>query len=335
MPRVFDVDIKYKLEELESVLRKRYRIEHPVKYRDWRTYEQEFSYRIQKAIASLDPLISEAVSSIKVAKGPGKPGKLTLEQKVKLLLIKQLVGESNRMFSNMLAIFSMLSRVTVSYKSIERLYSDEKVMIALYNLHTIMLKKKGLELSDATGDGTGYSLTITKHYNSFARERREKAKEQSSDGGKMKSFAFTFRLMDLGTRMYIAYGSSTRSEKDAYLKAITMLESMDVHLKSVRLDRYYSYPSYVKDFKDTDVYIIPKKNATLNGPLKWREIMKEFILNTPSYMEEYHKRSNSESSFSADKKMLGWNVAQRRDDRIDCALSSIGVWHNLFQLGRP
>ncbi len=75
---------------------------------------------------------------------------MTLEQKVKLLLIKQLVGESNRMFSNMLAIFSMLSGVRVSYKSIERLYSDERVMIALYNLRTIMLIRKGLELSDAT-----------------------------------------------------------------------------------------------------------------------------------------------------------------------------------------
>ncbi len=71
MPRVFDVDIKYKLEELDSILRKRYKIEHPVKDRDWRTYEQEFSYRIQKAITSLDPLIREAVSSIKVAKVPG------------------------------------------------------------------------------------------------------------------------------------------------------------------------------------------------------------------------------------------------------------------------
>ncbi len=238
------------------------------------------------------------------------------------------------MFSNMLAIFSMLSGVRVSYKSIERLYSDERVMIALLNLHTIMLRRKGLEQSDATGDGTGYSLTITKQYNSFAKERREKAKEQSSDGRKMKCFAFTFRLMDLGTKMYIAYGSSTRSEKDAYLKAITMLKSIDVHLNSIRLDRYYSYPSYVEEFKGTDVYIIPKKNATLNGPLKWRETMKEFILNTPSYMEEYHKRSNSESAFSADKKMLGWSVSQKRNDRIDCALSSMGVWHNLFQIGR-
>jgi transposase len=334
VPRVFDVDIKYKLEELESVLRKRYRIEHPVKDRDWRTYEQEFSYRIQKAITSLDPLIREAVSSIKVAKGPGKPGTLTLEQKVKLLLIKQLVGESNGMFSNMLAIFSMLSGVRVSYKSIERLYSDERVIMALYNLHTIMLRRKGLEQSDATGDGTGYSLTITKHYQSVVQRMRDGAKEQAEGESRKKCFVFTFRLMDLGTRMYIAYGNSMRSEKDAFERAMVMLKSTDVRMNSIRLDRYYSRPSYVNEFGDTDVYVIPKKNSTLNGPIKWRETMMNFVLNTSRYMEEYHKRSNSESAFSADKKMLGWNVSQKRYERIDCALSSIEVWHNLFQLGR-
>jgi hypothetical protein len=38
-----------------------------------------------------------------------------LEQQVKLLLIKQLVGESNRMFANMLDMFSMLPGIDVSY----------------------------------------------------------------------------------------------------------------------------------------------------------------------------------------------------------------------------
>ena len=56
----------------------------------------------------LEPLIEEAVSSIKLIHGPGHPHSLSLQQRVKLLLIKQLVGESNRMFANMLDIFSMV-----------------------------------------------------------------------------------------------------------------------------------------------------------------------------------------------------------------------------------
>ena len=40
----------------------------------------------------------------------------------------------------------------------------------------------------------------------------------------------------------------------------------------------------------------------------------------------------SYDGFAADKKMLGWGIAQRREDRIDCANVCTGLWHNLFNL---
>jgi hypothetical protein len=124
MSRIMDNDIQYKLEEINSILGKKYKLEHPEKERDWRTYEQEFSRRIKMAmnIPDLDPLVNQAASSIRIIKGPGHPHSLSLEQRVKLLDQKQLVGESNRMFANMLDIFSMLSGIDVSYKTIERLF---------------------------------------------------------------------------------------------------------------------------------------------------------------------------------------------------------------------
>ena len=71
--------------------------------------------------------------------------------------------------------------------------------------------------------------------------------------------------------------------------------------------------------------MIPKKNATLNGSQKWKDTIREFVENTMPYLEQYHQRSNSESGFAADKKMPRWNLAQRRDDRIDNALFLTGV----------
>ena len=139
MPRVTGDDIQYKLEEINSTIGKKYRLEHPRKERDWHTYEEEFSTRIKAAMKDLDPLINEAVSSITIIHGPGHPYSLPLDQRVKLLLIKQLVGESNRMFANMLAVFSMLSGIDVSYKTVERLYSDGEVIIAVHNLHALIL----------------------------------------------------------------------------------------------------------------------------------------------------------------------------------------------------
>ena len=87
---------------------------------------------------------------------------------MKLLLIKQLVGESNRIFANMLDVFSMLSGIEISYKTVERFYSDEEVIMAHHNLHVLLLKEKDIQKSDATGDGTGSSVTISRPYESAA-----------------------------------------------------------------------------------------------------------------------------------------------------------------------
>jgi len=56
---------------------------------------------------------------------------------------------------------------------VERLYSDELVMMALHNMQVLSLKK-GIRESDATGDGTGYSLTVKKNYESYAQNLRTK-----------------------------------------------------------------------------------------------------------------------------------------------------------------
>ena len=151
---------------------------------------------------------------------------------------------------------------------------------------------------------------------------------------KKRLFAYSFAKMDLETRLYIAFRSSMKSEREAYDRAMDLLAIMGIHMDSIRLDRYYSSPSYVDKLGDTKVFVIPKKNATLNGSQKWKGTMKEFVADTMSYLEQYHQRSNSESGFAADKKMLGWNVAQRRDDRIDNALFCTGVWYNMFNMGR-
>ncbi len=337
-----DDDIRNRLKEIDGHIRKEYIESHPEKERDWRTYEQLFSKRIRDAVKALDPLVHEAVSTIMIEPRTGRPDVLTLEQKVKLLLIKQLVGESNRMFANMLDVFSMLSGIEVSYKTVERLYSDEEVMMALHNLHILLLKKRGVEKSDASGDGTGYSLSISKHYESIAKKLKERAKENEStsasslssseESPRKRVFAYSFRLMNLSSRMYLAYGSSLRPEKEAFDRAMRMLATIDdVTLRTVRLDRYYSTPGYVDSFGDaTKVFVIPKSNATLNGSWKWKETMMEFVRNTMKYLEQYHQRSNSESGFAADKKMFGWSISQRREDRIDCANVCTGLWHNLF-----
>jgi len=57
-------------------------------------------------------------------------------------------------------------------------------------------------------------------------------------------------------------------------------------------------------------------------------IMKTSLLQ----LSEHFKRNNSESGWASDKKMFGWKISQKREDRIDTALFCGTIWHNLFFL---
>lgn len=342
--------MKLKTKDVREVVRilddiiEEYKEETTEKKRDWRTYEQQLSNRIRTAMRNLNPLIDEAVSNIEVIKVEtrGRKRKLTLKQKVELLFIKHLIEKSNREMSNMLVIFSLLSDIDISYKSVERLYSDDEVHLALLNLHSLILKKKGVNNPDCTGDGTGYSLTIKQHYASSAQKLKDKSnkesKKKSNKGSKKKGkFIFSFRLMDLDTRMYIVYGTGLKSEQEAFYKAMEMARSTEI--ESIRLDRYYALQSYVKYIenlfgKDVIIYVIPKKNATIKGPLKWKKVLYDFVNDTKGFLGEYYKRNQSESGFSEDKRRFGWNIPQKRPERIETHNFCTSLWHNMLWLGK-
>ncbi len=65
----------------------------------------------------------------------------------------------------------------------------------LNNLFINSIKRKGITSIDASGDGTGYSLTITKHYRSIREKDGESVKEDR--------FVYSFAFMDIQTRMYV------------------------------------------------------------------------------------------------------------------------------------
>jgi len=319
-------------EILDAIIQE-YKKRSPKRKRDWRTYEQRVAERVKTAIAELEPLVDESIAFIKtVRRGQrGRKPELTLKQKTNLLLLKHLIWKSNREMSIMVAIFTALSGIDVSYKTVERLYSDEEVLMVLYNMHSLVLKRKGVKRPNCSGDGTGYSLTIKDHYATAARKWKGGAKRS----GKRKRFVYSFRLMDLDTRMYIAHGTSFKSEDEAFLKVAEM--AAEIGIDSVRLDKYYSGQKRVEllgqKFGDVTMYLIPKKNATVKGPWEWKQMLKRFVKDTEGYLREYFKRNQSESGFSEDKRRFGWKVMQKREDRVDTANFCTLIWHNLFWLG--
>jgi len=324
-------DVIAKLDEIIE----EYKKEHPEKERDWRTYEQQFARRAKTCFTELEPLVEEAVSSISIVTGEnrGNEPKLTLKQKVLLLLLKHFCGKSNRSMEWMVVLFSLLSDVDVSYKTIERLYSDEAVQLAIFNLHTLLLKRKGVKNSDCCGDGTGHAVQVTQHYATSIQKLKDKAKENL---GTLK-FIYSFALLDIKKRMYIAYGTSFKSEKDAFEKALAMAKEIGIDIKSLRLDRYYSAESYVEICREylgnVKTFIIPKSNIATIGIGAWSRMIYRFTDDTKGFLEEYFQRNQSESSFSEDKKRTGWRIAQKKDERIETAYGLTSLWHNLFWLG--
>jgi len=326
MVKITAKDVRKRVKNLKKLI-EAYKKYHPKKDRDYVKYEKDFKRMLKKTIRNLDKLISESIRGINIFYRNKDRHSLSLRKRMRLILVKELTEKGNRKTANTLGLFSMLSGTDISYKTVERLYADNFLKLALFNLLILSLKKRGVKEIDACGDATGYSLTITKHYSSYVQKLKEKAKEQNFE---KKCFVYNFALMDLKNKMYVCFGSSLKSEKEAFDKAMQMLQDVDVKIKSIRLDRYYSCPVYVNQFKDSKIYIIPKKTVNLRHGAKWTETMGNFLFNTIKYLEEYFKRNNSESGWASDKKMFGWKISQKIYDRMDMALFVRMVWHNLI-----
>ena len=319
-----------------------YKEESSTTKRNWRTYEQRVAERLKTAFRELKPLVHEAVSTITFVSGETRGAKpiLTIKQRTLALLIKHLIGKSNRTMSSMFVVFSLLSNIEVSYKTVERFYSDPEVIAVLHNLHALILKKKGVKEVDGSGDGTGLSLTINVNYAAHAQKLKDKVKDvetQSKKEYKKKLFVYSFKLMDLKSRMYVGFGTSFKSENEAFLETIKMIEKLNIKLSSIRLDKYYSCQEYVRlireKFGDVKITVIPKSNVTVKGDWGWKRIMYDFVTDPVSYIEDYFQRNQSESGFSEDKKRTGWQLGQKRADRIDTADMLTSLWHNLSWLG--
>lgn len=329
MAELWEKHIHEKMKELENHLLEEYKKTHPKKERDFAEYEITFRQRFRNAMKELPCLIEKSTNDLRFYRGKGDKSSLQIDQKLRLILISQLAGKSNRMMAYMTELFSVITGINRSYKTIERLYSDKELEIALFNFWVLMLKSKKIENVDSCGDATGYGLFISKHYYSCTQKLKDKAKDSEST---KKAFVYKFALMDLSTKMYVCFGTSLISERKAFDKALEMLKETGIKLNSVRLDRYYSNPCYFDLFPETKIFIIPKKNSKLGHGIHWYETMKSFVEDTTKHLEEYYLRNNSEAGWNADKKMFGWNIKQKREDRINTALFCRGIWHNLLRL---
>lgn len=181
------------------------------------TYTELEHKRVQvnERLHRLPEYIHEAVLAInKEEQKMGRPPKLDLEKKVNLFMLVRFLAKSNRGVEDALGCFQPLLGVDVSYKYIERLYSDPEVKLALHNLFVLLLKDKGIS-GDLAGDGTGYSVSVDSHYRSDPEKYGKK-------------FVHFFSLIDLASSMYVGCGTSRHSKMDAFSKQSRCLDALEL-----------------------------------------------------------------------------------------------------------
>ncbi|EQD62495.1 ISA1214-6 transposase, partial [mine drainage metagenome] len=128
-----------------------FEMQHPTET-DWKKYEREYAERVRYVGRELNSLTGEAISSIRTEKSNlGKPQKLQLQQKVVTLLLKSIFEKHNRPMAGLLSLFGAFLGIDVSYKTVERLYSDELVQMALHNMFVLTIKRRCGRIIDTSG----------------------------------------------------------------------------------------------------------------------------------------------------------------------------------------
>ena len=211
--------------------------------RDRSAYERSYEQRIRHAAAEVYSVVKSASSIIfSTDDRMGRPPKVTPEQKVAILLLKEIFSLSNRKMSGLLSLFGPLTDIDICYKTVERAYSSMPVRLIIHNMFILLASGTGGNL---TGDGTGCSLSITRHYRSM-RVNGNCIKTNPDH----RLFVYAFAILDLGTKLYVAYGVSIKPEKDAYREALRMLGITVRDAGSIRLDQYYCTQYTLDDFSE-------------------------------------------------------------------------------------
>ena len=285
----------------------------PYPYAEWERKRQKVKERLRR----LPEYVERAAAMVHVIKDSrGQHSTIPITKKVLLLIFKRLIQKSNRGMETLFVLFLPLFGFQKSYKFVERLYSDPEVRIVLHNLFILLVHEEGVG-GNVAGDGTGYAITIGQHY-------REDPKKHG------KKYVHVFFMIDIDTGIYVGYGYSPTSEKDAFNKAIEVMKEIDMNIHSVRLDKYYSSRKVIRLFgKSVAMYLIPKKNIASFGA-QWPPIFQKILFDPVAFLSEYFMRNLCETGHSVDKNNFGSRIRQELDERRDTETRCIGILHNLF-----
>lgn len=285
-------------------------------------YDRKLRTEMRAVVERINTDVDMAAEHITLIDGrQGRPPK-DRALLTKLHLFQVLFEFTNREMECFSLMFLLRGEDSFSYKTIERAYSDPVVAMILHNLFVMSAGEP--RHVDSSADGTGIGLFISKHY----RKDREQDIKDEKDTGRRRDYLYTVAILDLDTNIYIGYAAGFKSEKELFKEALALAKSNGFVFDSMRLDKYYAYQSIFRCVGGrTKVIVIPKKNATVRGPKKWKQLIISLVTAPFSFLADYFKRVRSECNFSRDKRRHG-AIRQRLVERIITAAFSRATLHN-------
>jgi len=289
-------------------------------------YTKKYDYKIRTQLKAvfrqINVDVEKAFEKIKIIKKNGRPLK-DRKQLAKLHLFQNYMNLTNRDMEMFADMFLLNGQETYSYKTIERAYEDNVIQKILHNVY-IMSCGEPREF-DGSADGSGQSLVISKHY----RTDRIKDLKENKETYKRKEYVYEVAVLELKTNLYVGFATRFKSEKVLFLEALKVVKKNGFKIKSMVLNKGYSYQSIFNCFdKNTKVMTIPKSNATIKGPKKWKEMLKHWIRFPFGFLKRYFKREASEANFSRDKRKHGV-IRQKLKNRIINTSWTRAILHNI------
>lgn len=278
--------------------------EHQPKPINWTNYDLAQTSEINDMLCLIRDSVTQATLNLNLQdapkhNGPGRPRNSPAD-KAKAVLMSQYFCLSNRAAQGYLLLFREKLRIKVlfSYKTIERAYDDiavRQILKEVFDLTNVPLS--GLE-HEFGPDATGLSTSCKQNY-----------ENDRQKGTTHKGYEKVLVMVGLKYKLISAFkfANSPADNESPYFGPL--LEETAARYKRIDLipaDSAYTsrYNCNLAKSVGAVPRFYPKAGCTLRqkGSVAWRRMLEDLAADPQKWLEDYHKRSNTEGSFSTLKR---------------------------------
>lgn len=167
-------------------------------------------------------------------------------------------------------------------------------------------------------DSTGFmTVTYARYYDhkygAGRRKAAHAAKDEVLSAPVQKRDSVKLHAMVGSVTNVVTHAEVTSAGDSPTMEALLTATAANFNIKEVSADKAYLSKRNVESIAAVGARpLIPfKDNSSGKGPLLWRTMYSEFMLNRPEFLQRYHARSNVEAAFSMIKRVLGGAVRSK------------------------